>query len=132
MDQQVTQEFIRQIVAAVINGLILAASIFGMLILKRLAAKYGLQVDAIQEARLKATVQDILIGVEEQVEARAKLEGVLNKGYEKMELAVGRVVDAVPGITTNEAEQLVQQELPKVGLGASGFVTEVVKRANAN
>ena len=92
------------------------------------ASRFGLQLDAINEARVKAAVQDIILGVEEEVEARAKVEAVVNKGYEKLELAVGRVVNAVPGITDEEAEQLVKQELPKVGLGAAGFVTEVVKR----
>jgi len=128
---QTFQVVIANLVTLAVQAAFVAIAGFVVLIVKRVAAKYGLQVDAIGEARLKATVQDILIGVEEEVEARVKRSTtpVLNTASLKFETAVTRVIDAVPGISTLEAQQLVRQELPKLGLGAAGFVTEVVKRA---
>ena len=130
MDQSV-QTAIQNLVALAIQAAFVTLAGLVVLILKRIAAKYGLQVDAITEAKVKSQVQDILIGVEEEVEARAKGQiGIaFNKSAVKFDKAVTRVVDAIPGISTEEASQLVKQELPKIGLGAAGFVTEVVKRA---
>lgn len=125
------EDIVAEIINVALSGLFVAAATFVVLILKRLATRFGLQIDAIQEARLKSAVQDVLLGVEEEVEAKVKAEVIpsVNKGVAKLELAVERIADTIPGITTEEAQQLVQQELPKIGLGAAGFVTEVVKRA---
>ena len=44
-------------------------------------------------------------------------------------MATQRVLDRVPGITLDEAMQLIEQELLKLGLGAAGFSRSVVQVA---
>jgi hypothetical protein len=73
-------------------------------------------------AAIQAAVRSGIAFAEEQGASFLKTQGKKLDPSVKLNAAVERVLVKVPGITRDEAATLVQSELPKVGLGAAGFL----------
>src|SRR5688572_1150399 len=119
----VVDEFVKlmlQALAPVIAGAAVA-------VLALVFKKLGLQISAEQTARTEKIVHDAIFLAEER--AAAAVKRGLTPALSKASTAVNHIVEKVPGITPTEAEQLIKQELPKLGLGASGFSRALVVAA---
>lgn len=99
--------------APVIAGLVVA-------ILARALRRLGLEVSAWEQARLEKLVQDAILRAEEWAAARRKL-GAAIPSSDVLRRATEDVAARVDG-SPEEIRQLIWQELPKLGLGASGPV----------
>lgn len=90
----------------------------------RLFARLGLQVGAEQDAKLRVIAQAAIHEAEERAGAAVK-RGLPVDSASKLEMAITRVVDAIPGVSREEADAVVHQELPKVRAALSGVLTSV-------
>lgn len=99
----------------------LAPLLVGFLIQKLRSA--NIILSAQQEAKVRNTVQDILLEAEEWAASRVKANIPVTSGS-KLNRAVEKILEKVPGISDAEAQVLVRQELPKVGLGAVNFLEQ--------
>ncbi len=97
--------------APVIAGLIVA-------VLVQWLRKLGLEVGAEQQAKVEKSVQDVILSVEEW-SARKRSQGETATSTQKLDRAVEQLGEKLPAMTTKAVMQLVDQELPKVKLGAT-------------
>jgi lysozyme family protein len=104
------------------------ASVVGVLlsaVLVRLLKKYGIEIDAAQQAKLEHFARQAVLRVEERAAAALK-EGGLTlsqpSARAKMSEAVSIVREAVSTATANEARGAIEAALPTVGLGATAPV----------
>jgi hypothetical protein len=106
--QQVLQATLA-LVATVVGGYVVAW-------LNKLRQKVGLQADAEQDHKVRAAVQNAILSTEERLRAETmkRIEPVVGRAEAKMTETVTKVLDAVPGVTREEAVTLVNEELPKV------------------
>lgn len=88
----------------------------------------GLQLSAEKEAQVEKIVRDVILNVEEWAATRVKVGTATNAG-QKLDKALIDVVDKVPGISREEAAELIHATLPKVGLGAAAFLQGVRQAA---
>lgn len=88
----------------------------------------NVQLSEAQQAKVRDIVTQAIFEVEEWASARIKAQLPVSSG-QKLTRAVEQIVDKVPGISPEEAEVLVRQELPKVGLGAVHFLAKAAKAA---
>lgn len=93
-------------------------------IAQRVMTKLGLQVGAEQDAKLRAITQAAIREAEERATGAAK-RGLPVAADDKLEMAIGRVLDMVPGVSRAEADAVVHQELPKVRAALAGVLTSV-------
>lgn len=113
-------EAVRLLVATL--AVIVAPVLIGVLV--RWLQWLGLTLDAERQAKLEKIVQDAVLAVEEWAAARAK-RGVKIAAETKLRQATERIVSRWPGLTPEEAERLVQAALPRLGLGAAGWLGAV-------
>lgn len=97
--------------APVIAGLIVAA-------LVQWLRKLGLELGAEQQAKLEMTVRNGVLSAEEWAARKAKQKAPVSAG-EKLDHAVELIQDKLPKMSTPDAVALVDQELPKLKMGAS-------------
>lgn len=114
--QDILNEAVKALVVTSIG--LVAPLIVGLIV--QLFRKARIELSEAQEARIRAGVQNILVEVEEWAAHRLKASIPVTSG-QKLSKAVEAILDKVPGISEDEAEQLVRQELPKIGLGAISF-----------
>ena len=93
--------------------------------LKALGTKAGITIDVQKEAMLEHRIQSFLLQVEE--EAAARIRAGLPKWApgEKFSRVFEKVVGVIPGISRQEAEELIQANLPKIGLGAIAALDQI-------
>src|SRR5438105_3525577 len=88
--------------AAILSGAV-------MLLAKQLAAKFKIDIAAGEEASLRSTVQSAILATEEKAASAAKLDQVALSSTQKLDHAVGLIVEKVPGVSADEATQLVHE-----------------------
>lgn len=112
------QDILNEIVkTAVITSIgLVGPVIVGLLV--QLFRKANLELSAAQQAQLREAVQNVLVEVEEWAAQRLKADIPVTSG-QKLSKAVEAIMDLQPILTETEAEALVRQELPKLGLGAA-------------
>lgn len=111
------ERFIDEAIKAGVAILVPVISGYVIVVLHRLAKKFGLQVSAEQDLKVRAGVQNILLGIEEAARAAAARTGAdVPSSDEKLTDAAAQIVDdpAIPIETRFEAETIINQELPKV------------------
>lgn len=86
--------------------------------------RVGLQVSASQQARMQAIAENAVLAAEEWAVARAKRKFPVSSD-QKLERALETILYKVPGIDREEAKELVDAALPKVGLGATDFLRQL-------
>ncbi len=97
--------------------------------LTQLARKYGYQVSAERHAQLEAIAQRAILVVEEKAAAMAKAKlGAIGAG-EKLDAAIGLMVAKVPGVSRDEAAEIIHAELPKIRAATASFSTAVLQKA---
>ncbi|OFW05634.1 MAG: hypothetical protein A3H96_11275 [Acidobacteria bacterium RIFCSPLOWO2_02_FULL_67_36] len=84
----------------------------------------GLDLDAEKQAKLEYLARQAILRAEEWGANQLKTHLPATSG-QKLQRAVTDLLDKVPGISDVEAAALVHAELPKVALGASGFLQAV-------
>lgn len=114
-------ELILQVVMAVAAPALTAILIQGLRLI-------SVQLSVAQEQKIRDVVAHAVLEVEEWASARIKAELPVSSG-QKLSRAVEKIVDKVPGVSPEEAEVLVREELPKVGLGAVSFLAKTAKAA---
>jgi hypothetical protein len=121
----VIDEFVKVLLTAAAG--IISAQVIAVLV--KLFQKFNLHVSAEQQARIEKYVQDAILHTEEYFASALKRGATPVK--KKIDMAVERVLDTVPGITATEARDLIVQELPRLNLGASAvsFTRSVVVAA---
>lgn len=76
-------------------------------------------------AAVTVAVKSGIAYAEELAASQLKSAGIKIDPSVKLETAVTRILEKIPGITSDEAVKLVKEELPKVGLGAAGFLSGI-------
>ncbi len=112
------EEIFHEAVKALIIASAAAAGPLVVAVLVQLFRRANIQLSAAQQDRLRQIVQNILIEVEEWASHRLKADIPVTSG-QKLSRAVDEIVDALPKLTEAQAESLVRQELPKLGLGSA-------------
>jgi len=111
-------ELVKLVFAVAVVVLVPLAGAFAV----RLLQKLGISIDAEKRAKLEKLAQDGILAAEEYAHAKivAGVEKILPAA--KLAYAVKHLLDQVPGISTEEAEALVNQELPKVRAATGDFL----------
>jgi len=92
------------------------------LILK-LLQRLNLSIDENEKAKVNALTQDVILQVEEWAAARIKAKiPEPTTAKDKLEKALADLTAKVPGITQDEAADLIHANLAKVGAGATSFL----------
>lgn len=99
-------------------------------ILIKVAKKYDLHITAEMQARVETIVTNLVLQVEEWGASKIKAGAVVT-AQDKAQRYLALAADALPGVTPEEATALAQQELAKLGIGASGFL-QALKQASLN
>ena len=122
------QEILNEVVKALVVASVGVIAPVVVAILVQLFRKVNIDLSQAQQATLRNTVQDILVEVEEWASHRIKANVPVTSG-QKLSKAVDAIVEEKPNLSEAEAEALVRQELPKIGLGAVSFLNnqEAVK-----
>jgi hypothetical protein len=115
---------LNELIKLLFTVITLTLTAFIPVLLKKLYDKFHLQVSAENQAMIEKRVQDLLFFVEEWAAGRIKANIPTTAG-DKLEKYLSLALDKIPGVTQEEAMHLAQQELPKLGLGAAGFIREV-------
>lgn len=124
--QDILNELVKSVVVASIG--LVGPMIVALLV--QLFRKAKVELDAAQEATLRSVVQNVLLEVEEWAAHRLKASIPVTSG-QKLGRAIEAIVEKIPNVSEEEAEQLVRQELPKVGLGAISFLEQAAKAASS-
>lgn len=125
------EDVINELVKTILMASIAAVGPLVVAALVQLFRKFNVELGAAQQAQVETVVQNILLEVEEWASHRLKAQIPVTSG-QKLSRAVEAILNKIPGIDEAEAELLVRQELPKVGLGAINFLDQTVKAAVQN
>ena len=118
-----------EIFKSVLGILTIAAAVFGTWGIKRLMTRFGMQIDEDKERQIREITQNAVFFAEAWAAKKFKIDEKLTSGEEKMNKAFEKMLKKIPGITVAEAKELIEEELPKVGLGAAGFIGALGKKA---
>lgn len=88
---------------------------------KQLFTRFGLQVSAEQDAKIR-TFARAGIMMAEEYGAKAVKNAVPMSSSDKLDMAVMHLIEKVPGVDPQEAADLVHQELPKVRASLGGLM----------
>lgn len=91
--------------------------------------KLGLSLDAEKTAKVEYFARQAILRAEEWAATRIKLNAGTTTAAMKLERALTDLTDKVPGISREEAAQLIHATLPKMGLGAASFIQSVREAA---
>lgn len=95
----------------------------------QLLRKANIELSAENRAKLETITQQGILLMEEKAAAALRAGVGQVAAREKLEGAMEYLLDKVPGVTREEAQNLVLSELPKLGLGASDFARAVLVQA---
>lgn len=109
-------------IATVVAGVLVALA-------HKLAQRFNIQIDASKDAVIRAEVQNAITFAEEKALHMSKVQNTVISSTAKLDMAVSAVLDKVPGITADEAQQLVHEELPKVRAALGEAMGAVVTAA---
>lgn len=112
-------EFIDEFVKTVLQ---IAAPVIASLavgVLVQLARKLGLEIGAEKEARLKGQARAAILSTEERAATLLKHHATKLTQHQKLQQTLSALMVRVPGLSHEEAQRLIQQELPRVGAGAA-------------
>ena len=98
-------------------------------ILYKALQRVGLDVDANRKAKVEYYVREAILRAEEWAAQHVKANMGQTTAAMKLDRALTDVVDKVPGITKQEAADLIHATLPKVSLGASVFLQGAREKA---
>src|SRR3972149_6691182 len=124
MSDDLVLEVVR--LALTILAPVLAA--LGSAVLVKMFQRVGLEVSAEKQARLEKIAQDAIFGAEEWAAGAIKRNLPVPSGA-KLNQALARFLMRAPGVSEDEAAAIIHAELPKVGLGAVGFLRAVRQAA---
>lgn len=118
---QQLSELVLHVVVAVVAPALAAILVQGLRLV-------SVQLSAAQEAKVRDIVTQAILETEEWAAGRLKGQLPVTSG-QKLMRALSAVTAKVPGISEQEAEDLIRQELPKVGLGAVHFLRQAAHAA---
>lgn len=124
------QDIINEVVKTVLVSSIGLIGPIVVGIIFQLFRKVNVELGVAQQDQIRTAVQNILLEVEEWASHRIKAQLSVTSGA-KLERAVESIIEKFPGVSEAEAEKLVREELPKVGLGAVNFLAATVKAATS-
>jgi hypothetical protein len=107
----------------------LATALTGYLlvILHRLAQKWGLNLSAEQDAKLEYYATKAAAWVEEEAARRLTRKDPNLTGDQMRDLAIAKVKEWLPNADTQKAADTIQAVLPQMGLGAAASLPKVVQ-----
>lgn len=114
---ELQKEIIQTVVA--IAAPVIASLVAGILV--KVFQKFGLDVSAEKHAKLEKIALDAILRAEEWAASKVRTAPGSITAANKLEQAVTDIVDKVPGVTRDEAADLVHANIAKLGLGAAGF-----------
>lgn len=117
--------FIDEVVKII--GAALGTALIGLLV--QLARKYGFDISAAKHAQLESVAQQAILMVEEKAAAAVKAQvGKVNPA-EKLNAAVSIVLERMPGVSREEAADIIHAKLPEVRAATASFATAVLQNA---
>lgn len=120
-------EFLWQSLSELVIGAVVAVVVpAAAAIVVQVLRLINIQLSEAQQAKVQQTVANVLLEVEEWASSRVKAQLPVNSG-QKLTRAITQIVEKLPNVTQDEAEVLVRQELPKVGLGAVNFLAKTAQ-----
>lgn len=117
-------DFITQLTGLVFQSAILALMPLLVAAIVQFVRKLGMDLSASQQAKLQVIAENAVLAAEEWAVSRIKRK-IPTPGESKLARAVESILFKVPGVTEDEAKELINAALPKVGLGATDFLTKV-------
>lgn len=103
------------------------ATLLSALVL-RAVKRMGIELDSQRALQVEKIVRDAILRAEEMFATRVR-QKLPTTSADRLATAVATVMDKVPGITEQEARDLVHTTLPKVGAGAAAFLAGVRQSA---
>lgn len=125
--QEILNELVKSVLVASVG--LLGPLVVGLVV--QMFRKANVELSQSQQDQVRSVVQNILLEVEEWASHRIKAQVQVTSGA-KLERAIESIVEKFPGISEAEAEKLVREELPKIGLGAVSFLAAAAKAATTN
>jgi hypothetical protein len=107
---------------AILTPLLLAAA---TAIAYRIFRYFGVQLQAADEERVRAVIQDLVLHTEEWAADKAKHSNIPVAAATKAAHFAELALTQLPGVSAGEAKQLAQAELQRIGLGAAGVIHSV-------
>lgn len=108
-----------EILKQVLQALAVAIAGFLIVLLKRLFAKWGIDLNEKQEAQLESYARQAVLYVEEEAARRLKGKLPTLTPEEKNQLAIAKIMQWSQSATVSEASDKVKAVLPTLGLGAT-------------
>ncbi len=111
--------FAQNLVSFVFSILVLVATPFILLGLKKVLAMLNINLGNAQDELIRGQIRNLLLATEEWAQSRVKAS-IPTNANDKAQQFIASAMDRIPGITAEEAFQFSQEELPKLMLGAAG------------
>jgi len=86
--------------------------------------KLNFEVSAENQAKIERITGDILLEVEEWASRRLKAN-LPAESEDKLQRALSKVLVRVPGLSEEDALNLIHETLPKIGLGATATLERI-------
>lgn len=111
MDQVLGQ--IQSVIATIILAIV-------MWMVKLVSQRLRLSLSVEQEAWIRQKARAAIMQAEETAAKELKQSGLATSAITKLRDASEQLIRKVPGMTEQEANQLIHEELPALGLGSAG------------
>lgn len=121
-------DLVREVLGYIIAIALAAASGYAVVALHKFVKFLGLQNSALLDSQIEYVVKNAIDFAEEKIAARLKsgqFTEPIDLGAAKLEAALAFVLDALPGVTRDEADALVHSYLGRLGKGATEFAREL-------
>ncbi len=111
---EIVTETVAPLIGAVLAGL-------ASLVLLALKKKFGIEVSEAMNNRIRGAAFDAANYAAEYAARKSKLETITIGGSKKLDIAIGHMLEAVPGMTKEQADKAIHAVLPRLsGEGSTG------------
>lgn len=121
-------QIINELIKTVIDAAVVTIIPLVVAFIVQQIRKTGLEISAQSQARLQVIAENAVLAVEEWAADRVK-RAIPTANSQKYARALEIVLEKVPGISEDEAHDLIHAALPKVGVGATDFLAKVREAA---
>lgn len=118
------ESLVNHFVEAVFLALAGVLAAYAVAIAHKLAARFGLQLDAARDQQIEYAVRQAVMKAEELVAARLAAGLPVQSAQAKLELALTDLLDRIPGLSRERAIDLIHAALPQLGLGSAATASE--------
>lgn len=119
------------VLAPVLEALATAAVAAFLALVIQLARRVGLDLSAQQQARVEHYARLAIAAAEEWAARQIKEQHEAPASADKLAYAIQALLMQVPGVSEQEAEDVIHASLERLGKGAAAFVSGLANKAAA-